>query len=167
MASPSIGQNLRVRSLDQVISWKSSSYERRINFTNQCWIWKRTLISLPPYKLFHNVRMTSTGACGSLFAYISSVVSPRWGKLNIPSPKGRFLALQTGYVVRMHDLGSGLLLSTVLIFQVLIDLSREQVTIWSRDVRDQSIPYIFDAWARIRVIGRDPFRLSQIKTSLE
>jgi hypothetical protein len=55
----------------------------------------------------------------------------------MPSPKGKFLALQTGYVVAMSLLGSELV---ELMSHVLIVLSREHVTISSREERDQSMP---------------------------
>jgi len=79
----------------------------------------------------------STSVCVSLLAYISSVVSLLWGKLRMPSPKGKFLALQTGYVVEMSLLGWELV---ELMSHVLIVLSREHVTISSREERDQSMP---------------------------
>ena len=87
-----------------------------------------TSATLSPHKVLHKPACpsnVSTENWASAMAYISNAISFRWGKHSTPSTSGSVLARQTGYAVRMHDVGC----ITSLVFQALMALPRERVMI--------------------------------------
>src|SRR6266404_2117808 len=108
----SIGQNLRVLSFDQVMSWKSPQSEKSSDSS------QNAALYLPRPPLLHTNSFT-TSACPSnastsmeawgisvSCAHNSGASPPRCGRLSKPLPNGRSLARQTGYEVWIVLIGS-------------------------------------------------------------